>query len=126
MFVVGMIIRQAENAIVLEDLPVLPAISRGWEVFRANLGPIILMAIILAVIGVIVGIIIALPVLAIVVPAAITFAVKQSTELDSHDLRGGLPLSLHSSRVGAQRDHHGLYRIRMDSHLYAPDGQAAG
>jgi hypothetical protein len=78
LFVVGMIIRQAENAIVLEDLPVLPAISRGWDVFRANLGPIILMAIILAVIGVIVGIIIALPVLAIVVPAAITFAVNKA------------------------------------------------
>jgi hypothetical protein len=78
MFVVGMIIRQAENAIVLEDLPVLPAISRGWDVFRANLGPVILMAIILAVMGVIVGIIVALPVLAIVVPAAITFAVGKA------------------------------------------------
>jgi hypothetical protein len=78
LFVVGMIIRQAENAIVLEDLRVLPAISRGWDVFRANLGPVILMAIILAVIGVIVGIIIALPVLVIVVPAAITFAVGKA------------------------------------------------
>jgi hypothetical protein len=74
MFVVGMIVRQAENAIVLEDLPVLPAVSRGWDVFRANLGPIILMAIILAIMGVIVGIIVALPVLAIVIPAAVTFA----------------------------------------------------
>ena len=73
MFVVGMIIRQAENAIVLEDLRVLPAISRGWEVFRANLGPIILMAIILAVLGIVVGLIIAIPVLAIVIPAALTF-----------------------------------------------------
>jgi hypothetical protein len=78
MFVVGMIIRQAENAIVLEDLPILPAISRGWDVFRANLGPVVLMAIILAVIGVIVGIIIALPILVIVVPAAITFALSSS------------------------------------------------
>ncbi len=74
MFVVGMIIRQAENAIVLEDLPVLPAISRGWDVFRANLGPIILMAIILFILGLVVGLIIAIPVLAVVVPAAITFA----------------------------------------------------
>ena len=78
MFVVSMVIRQAENAIVLEDLPVLPAISRGWEVFRSNLGPVILMAIILAVIGVIVGIIVALPILAIVVPAAIAFAVGKA------------------------------------------------
>ena len=74
MFVVGMIIRQAENAIVLEDLPVLPAISRGWEIFRANLGPIILMAIILFILGLVVGLVIAIPILVIVVPAAITFA----------------------------------------------------
>jgi hypothetical protein len=74
MFVVGMIIRQAENAIVLENLPVMPAISRGWEVFKANLGPIILMAIILVVLGFAVGLVIALPVLAIVIPAAVTFA----------------------------------------------------
>ncbi len=46
-----MIVHQAERAIVLEDLPVLPAISRGWDIFRSNLGPIILMAIILGVIG---------------------------------------------------------------------------
>ena len=78
MFVVSMIIRQAENAIVLEDLRVLPAISRGWDIFRANLGPIILMAIILAVMGVIVGVIVALPVLAVVVPAAVTFAINKS------------------------------------------------
>jgi hypothetical protein len=75
MFVIGMIVRQAENAIVLENLPLMPAISRGWEVFKANLGPIILMAIILAVLGIVVGLVIAIPVLVIVVPAAITFAV---------------------------------------------------
>jgi hypothetical protein len=75
MFVVGMIVRQAENAIVLENLPLIPAISRGWEVFKANLGPIIVMAIILAVLGIVVGFVIAIPVLVIVVPAAITFAV---------------------------------------------------
>ena len=78
MFVVGMIIRQAENAIVLENMPVLPAISRGWEIFRANLGPIILMAIILAVVGVVAGLIIAIPILVVVVPAAITFAVNRA------------------------------------------------
>jgi hypothetical protein len=78
MFVVGMIIRQAENAIVLENMQVLPSISRGWEIFRANLGPIILMAIILAVVGVVAGLIIAIPILAIVVPAAITFAVNRA------------------------------------------------
>ena len=71
MIVVGMIIRQAERAIVLEELPSLPAISRGWDVFRNNLGPIILMAIILVVIGLVAGLVIAIPILIVVVPAAL-------------------------------------------------------
>ena len=50
MFVINMIFRQSERAIVLEELGVMPALSRGWEIFRANLGTIILMAIILGVI----------------------------------------------------------------------------
>ena len=74
MFVAGMIFRQAENAIMLEEMSVLPSISRGWEVFRNNLGPIILMAIILAVIGVVVGLVIAIPVFIIVFPAIIAYA----------------------------------------------------
>jgi hypothetical protein len=74
MFVVGMIVRQAENAIVLEDLRVMPALSRGWDVFRANLGPIVLMAIILAVIALVIGFVITLPVILIVFPAVIAFA----------------------------------------------------
>jgi hypothetical protein len=73
-FVIGMIARQAENAIVLEDMRVLPALSRGWDVFRANLGPIILMAIILAVIALVIGFVIALPVIVIVFPSVIAFA----------------------------------------------------
>ncbi|MEP7137831.1 MAG: hypothetical protein ABI904_23130 [Chloroflexota bacterium] len=73
MFVVGMIFTQSERAIVLEDLGVLPAISRGWDIFRANLGPIILMTIILVVIGFVVGLVIAIPVLIIVIPAMIAF-----------------------------------------------------
>jgi hypothetical protein len=75
MFILGMIFNQAQRAIILEDLGVMPSISRGWEVFRANLGPIILMAIILLVIAFVVGLVIAIPILVIVVPAAIAFAV---------------------------------------------------
>ncbi len=74
MFVVGMIAQQAERAIVLEDLRLLPAISRGWDVFRTNLGPIILMAIILVVVGLVVGFVIAIPAVIIVLPAVIAFA----------------------------------------------------
>ena len=78
MFVIGMIARQAENAIVLEGMSVLPAISRGWDVFRKNLGPIIILAIILAVIGFAVGFIIAIPVFIVVLPAVIAFAAGEA------------------------------------------------
>ena len=73
MLVLGVIFRQAENAIVLEEMSVMPALSRGWEVFRNNLGPIILMAVILAVISFAVGVVIAIPVFVILVPAFIAF-----------------------------------------------------
>src|ERR1041385_895566 len=46
MFVLRLFFTQAERAIVLEDLGVMPALSRGWEVFTKNLGPVIIMAII--------------------------------------------------------------------------------
>lgn len=74
LWVVGMIVRQAENAIVLEDLRVLPSLSRGWEVFRANLGPVILMSIILAVIAGVIGFVLAIPLFLIVLPSMIAFA----------------------------------------------------
>lgn len=72
-FVISMIIRQAERAIVLDDMPVFPSLSRGWDIFKGNLGPIIVMAIILAVIAFVAGFIIAIPVFIIVVPAALAF-----------------------------------------------------
>jgi len=72
-FVVGMIFRQAERAIVLEEMGVLPALSHGWDVFRKNLGPVILMAIMLAIIGVVVGFVLAIPVFIVVFPAMIAF-----------------------------------------------------
>ncbi|HSK87940.1 MAG TPA: hypothetical protein VK880_06275 [Anaerolineales bacterium] len=78
MFVVGMIIRQAERAIVLEDLSLMPGLSRGWDVFRNNLGPIILVAIILVVIGLVVGFVIAIPIFIAVLPAMFSFIVGES------------------------------------------------
>jgi hypothetical protein len=75
MFVLNMIFRQAERAAVLEDLGLMPALRRGWEVFRVNLGPIILMAIILGILGFVAGLIFALPVFIIVFPAAFAYAI---------------------------------------------------
>ncbi len=78
MIVVGLIIRQSERAIVLEELSVLPALSRGWDVFRNNLGPIILMAIILGVLGLVAGLVIAIPILIVVFPAVLAFTLGQA------------------------------------------------
>lgn len=72
-FVINIIVRQAQNAIVLEDARVLPSLSRGWDIFRNNLGPIILMAIILGILGLVAGFIIAIPVFIVVFPAVLTF-----------------------------------------------------
>jgi len=77
-FVVGMIVRQAQNAIVLEDMSVLPSLTRGWEVFRKSLGPIILMAIMLAIIGVVVGFVVAIPIFIVVFPAALAFLASEA------------------------------------------------
>jgi hypothetical protein len=75
MIVLTLVFRQAERAAVLEDLRVMPALSRGWEVFRANLGPLIVMAVILGILGVVVGFIVALPIFLAVIPAAVAYAV---------------------------------------------------
>jgi hypothetical protein len=71
---IGMLVKQAENAIILEDLGVLEGLSRGWKVFRSNLLPVILIALILGVIGWVAGLLMALPMIAIVLPAVIGIA----------------------------------------------------
>ena len=76
--VASLIVRQAERAIVLENTSVLPALSRGWDVFRNNLAPIIVMAIILAVISLVAGFILAIPVIVVIVPATIAFIANQA------------------------------------------------
>ncbi|MCJ7701272.1 MAG: hypothetical protein MUO62_06785, partial [Anaerolineales bacterium] len=65
------IFEQVNIAIVLEDLNIPDGLKRGWEVFRENIGNMIVMSLILVVGGAIVGIVIALPVILVMVPAAI-------------------------------------------------------
>ena len=58
---------------MLENERVLPALSRGWEIFRRNLGPLLLMEIILAVINFAVGFVVAIPLLVLLVPSIYAF-----------------------------------------------------
>jgi len=70
---VGIILEQANRAIVLEDLSMFDGLKRGWEVARSNVGPLIVMALILFGITLVLGIVIALPVFIIVFPAIFSF-----------------------------------------------------
>jgi len=73
---VSVIVEQASIAIVIENLGVMDGLRRGWELVRANLGTMIVMALILLLgVGVIGGLIIGLPVAAFVIPAIIGGAV---------------------------------------------------
>jgi hypothetical protein len=76
---VTIILEQANVAIVSENLGMLAGLRRAWEIVRANLGPVALMAIILFIIGGVLGIIIALPILVVVFPAAIAFALSNTS-----------------------------------------------
>jgi len=71
--VVGVIIEQANAAIVLDDLSMMDGLRRGWEVVRSNIGPVLLMAIILAVIGFVVGLVIAIPIFVTVFPVMLAY-----------------------------------------------------
>jgi hypothetical protein len=68
LWAVSVVIEQANVAIVLENLGITDGLRRGWEVVRANAGPIILMALILFVGSAVVGFVLAIPVIAAVLP----------------------------------------------------------
>ncbi len=67
----GVVIEQANIAIIVEDLPMLAGLQRGWEVFRANLGNMIVMALILVLGGGVIGFAMALPIMFAIVPLII-------------------------------------------------------
>ena len=62
---------QANIAIVVEDLSMLDGLKRGWEIFRANIGNMIVMALILVIGGGIVGFVMALPLMFAIFPLII-------------------------------------------------------
>jgi hypothetical protein len=72
-WLVRLIAQQGQVAIVVENLGTIAAIRRGWEVFKKNIGSILLMAIILAVIGFVVGLVFVLPFMALIFPTMFAF-----------------------------------------------------
>lgn len=55
-------------ALIVEELDIVAAFKRAWEVFRSNLGEIILMGLILGVGGFVVGLILAIPFVLMALP----------------------------------------------------------
>jgi len=55
-------------ALIVEELDIVAAFKRAWEVFRANLGQIIVMGLILGVGGFVVGLILAIPFILMALP----------------------------------------------------------
>lgn len=75
MWAVTVWIEQANIALVVENLSIGEALQRGWQVFRNNIGAMIVMALILGLgIGLIGGIIIGLPLLLVGSPALVGYA----------------------------------------------------
>ena len=70
---VNLIIEQANRAIVLEDMSMFNAFRRGWEILKANVGPLLVMSLILFGITLVLGIIIALPIFIVVFPTIFAF-----------------------------------------------------
>jgi hypothetical protein len=68
LWALSVVIEQANVAIVLENLGIADGFRRGWDVVRANLGPIIVLALIIFIGSGVVGFIIAIPLIAAVFP----------------------------------------------------------
>lgn len=55
-------------ALIVEELDIVAAFQRAWEVFRSNLGEVVLMGLILGVGGFVVGLILAIPFILMALP----------------------------------------------------------
>ena len=80
MWLVSVIIEQANIALILEDIDIISAIKKGWQVFRENIGNMIVMALILGIGGAIVGFIFALPIFLLVIPAVLGGILSGATD----------------------------------------------
>ena len=68
LWALSVVIEQANAAIVIDNLGIGDGLRKGWELARANVGPIILLALIIFIGSGIVGFIVAIPIIAAVFP----------------------------------------------------------
>lgn len=74
LFAVGIVVQQANAAMVIEDLSMMDGVRRAWGVVKKNVGPVLLIWLITAVIGGVIGFVLALPFIVIAIPAVIALA----------------------------------------------------
>lgn len=95
MLLLNIILEQGTIAIVVEDLGIIDAFKRGWDVFRANIWNLILMAVILGVMSGVINFIISLPLIIAILPGMIgIFASASSGSFDTSALATGGLISL--------------------------------
>ena len=125
LWLLQLVVQLAELAIVIEDLGIIDGLRRGWDVFRQHIGPVLIMWLILLVIGLVAGLVIAIPILVIVVPAAIGFAVtnSQAARLSVPLADPGACLLRRVLPVPARAERHFdcLPGVGVDSDIPAPD-----
>lgn len=68
MIVLGFYYSQAQRALILEDLGVFKSLSRGWEVFRNNIGGLLLVGLMIFIITLIISLMITIPVYIAIFP----------------------------------------------------------
>ena len=74
------ILEQANIAIVRENIGIIAGVQRGFQVFRDNVGNMILMGLVLGVGGFIAGVVIALPAILIIAPIVLAVIAGAATQ----------------------------------------------
>ncbi len=70
----GIIVQLADVAIVTQDVSLMDGLRRGWEVFKKQLGPALVIWLITWVLEILGGILIAIPILVVAIPALLSLA----------------------------------------------------
>lgn len=78
LWALSLVIEQTNAAIVLDNLSIGDGFRKGWDVVRANVGPLILLSLIIFIGSGVIGFLIAIPIIAAVIPL-ILGAVRDNT-----------------------------------------------
>lgn len=91
-FYLGIVLEQANIAILAEDLGIMDALKRGWNVARENLGSVIVMGLILILGGGILTFIISIPSIFILFPIIRGFLIGEESSFQGWLLIAGICL----------------------------------